>query len=70
MKKRELQVKRLLSPVTGEIEDAIVRRIDVTGKNDSYVEKCEMGLLRNMDTDRFWVDDVTFEVEDVPVGKS
>lgn len=55
VEKRELQVK-YIDPPKGV--DPIVKRIDVTGKSESYIEKCMSGLLRNMDTDRFFVDDV------------
>lgn len=36
--------------------DKEVRRIDVTQKSESSRERVEMGLLRNMDTDNFYID--------------
>lgn len=32
-----------------------IRRIDVSGKSESYINKAEMGLLRNMNIDKFYV---------------
>lgn len=31
----------------------VVRRIEVTGKNESAIAKVEMGLLRNMDLENY-----------------
>jgi hypothetical protein len=35
------------------------RRIDVTGKSEREIERITAGLLRNMDTDNWFVDEVT-----------
>jgi hypothetical protein len=50
MKKRELRVVRT---ETGKVEHTV----DVTDKPDGQVEKAMRGMLRNMDTDRFHVED-------------
>lgn len=49
-KKRTLKVKEL---ATGKV----VSEVDVTGKSERMVERVMSGMLRNMDTDRFCVDD-------------
>lgn len=38
---------------TGEV----VHKVEVTGKSERNIERCEMGMLRNMDTERFFVRD-------------
>jgi len=38
---------------------AEVKRIEVTGHAEHYIERVERGLLRNMNTDAYFVDDVT-----------
>jgi hypothetical protein len=35
------------------------KRIDVTGKSEREVERITLGLLRNVDTDKWFVDEVT-----------
>lgn len=35
----------------------IVSEIEVTGKNERQIERIEMGMLINMDTDKFCIDD-------------
>ena len=37
--------------------DKIVSEIEVTGKSERQIERIEMGMLINMDTDRFCIDD-------------
>ena len=36
--------------------DKIVDTLDVSNKSERSIEKITMGLLRNMDTERFYVD--------------
>jgi hypothetical protein len=48
---KKLQVKRMKG---GEV----VKEIDVTGKSERDIERITMGLLRNMNTDSFFVDEV------------
>ena len=35
----------------------IVKSIDVTGKSERAIERIERGMLINMNTDKFYVDD-------------
>ena len=49
----ELRELRVVSIKTKEI----VHRIDVSSKSNSQVEKVLSGMLRNMDTDRYFVED-------------
>ena len=35
--------------------DEEVRRLDVTGKSERQIEKIERGMLRQMDTERYYV---------------
>jgi hypothetical protein len=49
-KKRELRVV--------EIETkAIVHTLDVTDRSDREVERIELGMLRNMNTEKFYIED-------------
>ena len=48
--KRELLVRKL-------VDREIVRRIDVGDRGPRAVEKIMLGLLRNMDTNKFFIDD-------------
>ena len=48
-----IQIVRVIEIGTGDI----VREIDVTGKGDTHVEYLIRGLLKQMDTDKFYVDD-------------
>lgn len=50
MAKVQLHVKRLDN-------DEIVHSVDVTGKNQHRIEKCMLGMLRQMDTDTYYIDD-------------
>ena len=50
-KKRELHVIQLAS-------DGVIKKIDVTGRSDREVKKIMSGMLINMDTDHFRIDDV------------
>lgn len=54
--KREILVKRIK---TGEI----VNRIDVTGKNESYIEKCMLGMLINMNQEDYRIEDTDWTKE-------
>jgi hypothetical protein len=36
----------------------VVKEIDVSGKTENMIAKCEMGLLRNMDLENFFVERV------------
>lgn len=37
--------------------DAEVSRVDVSGKSERAVERVMMGMLRNMNTEKFYIDD-------------
>lgn len=50
------RVKRTLEVVSFDT-DEVVRRLDVTNKTESQVEKIERGLMRNMDLDKYFVRD-------------
>lgn len=52
-KKRYLDVIELSKPAGADP----VHRVEVTGKSEGMVEKTLRGMLRNMDTDRFYVRD-------------
>ena len=47
------QTIRVIEIGTGKV----VREIDVTGRGDRYIERLMAGLLKQMDTDKFCVDD-------------
>ncbi len=44
---------RVIESATGEV----VRRLDVSGRSERAVEKIENGLLRQMDLERFHLED-------------
>ncbi len=44
---------RIVNRETGEVVSAV----DVTGKSERQIYRVEMGMLINMDTDRFYIDD-------------
>ena len=43
---------RIVDMETGEV----VKRIDVTGKSERQIERIEMGMLRNMNLERYTVE--------------
>lgn len=49
----KVRVLRVIERATGKP----VRVVDVSGKSDREVEKVTLGLLRNMDTESFFVED-------------
>jgi hypothetical protein len=36
-----------------------IHRVEVTGKSQGQIEKVMMGMLRNMDTDKYFIDDAS-----------
>jgi len=48
--KKELLVRELGT-------DRIIHRVDVSTKSNSVIEKVMLGMLRNMDTDKYYIDD-------------
>lgn len=48
--RREL---RIVNRETGEV----VSTVDVTGRSERTIERVETGMLINMDTDRFYIQD-------------
>jgi len=43
--------------------DEVVKTIDVTGKSERHIGRCVAGILINMDTDNFYIDDSETEQE-------
>jgi hypothetical protein len=58
-KKRELRVREFES-------GNVVHRVDVTGRSERGIEKVLLGMLRNMDTERFCIDDSALGEEPKP----
>lgn len=54
--KREILVKHIK---TGEV----VKRIDVTGKSESHIERCMMGMLINMNQEDYRIEDTDWGKE-------
>lgn len=50
MGEREIRVIRISN-------DEIVRRVDVTGRREDIIEKCMMGMLKNMNQDEYRIED-------------
>jgi len=49
-------MKQVLKVVEFETRK-VVSEVDVTGQSRRIVEKVMLGMLRNMNTDRFFIDD-------------
>jgi hypothetical protein len=47
-------VRELGDPKTAKV----VREFDVSSKSESYIERLTLGLLRNMNVDKYCVDEV------------
>ena|SRR3990167_3241992 len=47
----------------------LVKSIGLSSLSENHVEKARMGLLRNMDTDNFFVDDSEVDAERNRLGK-
>ena len=41
----------------------IVHRIDVMGRSENYIEYCMMGMLRNMEQDKYRIEDTAWGKE-------
>jgi hypothetical protein len=50
VKKKELLVRK-------RSDREIVKRVDVSGKSEQMIEKVMSGMLRNMDTDNYFIDE-------------
>ena len=44
---------------------SVIKEIPISNTSARHVERVMMGLLRNMDTDRFFIDDSEMEEADV-----
>lgn len=53
MAAKKKKVLKVVETATGKV----VREVDVHDKGASAIEKVMLGMLRNMDTDRFHIDD-------------
>lgn len=53
MPAKKKKVMKVVETATGKV----VREVDVHDKGQSAIEKVMLGMLRNMDTDRFHIDD-------------
>lgn len=48
--------------------DEVVKRIDATGKSESVVDRIEMWVLHNMDTDNFYTESVESDQQLTPIN--
>lgn len=50
--------REYLWPTPFDGERSVEDRVEITGKPERMIEKIEMGMLRNMDIERFYLDRV------------